>query len=129
EMREKEAACPGFRTLYNKPDNHLGIELARILGEGHLVAVQGDRVIFDVSPMEVEVEPGLTMRLPKGPLFLARATNAPVYPLFITRDGWRRYRVTILPPLDLPPRRRGQDDEAAAIWAAAVLDIARRHWA
>ena len=76
----------------------LGVELARLLGEGNIVAVQGDRVMFDVSPMDVEVEPGLHMRLPKGPLFLARATRAPCYPLFITRDGWRRYRVTVHAP-------------------------------
>ena len=71
------------------------------------MAVQGDRVIFDVSPMEVEVEPGLVMRLPKGPLFLARATGAPCFPLFIVRDGWRRYRVVVMPEVKLPPRRRG----------------------
>lgn len=128
EVRRKEAANPYFRTLYNQEGNHLGVELARLLGEGNIVAVQGDRVIFEVSPMDVEVEPGLTMRLPKGPLFLARATGAPVFPLFIVRDGWRRYRVITLPRLELPPRQRGVDDEAAKLWAATILDVVRVHW-
>lgn len=129
EIRRREEKHPNFRTLYNRDGNLLGVELARLLAEGHLVAIQGDRVMFDVAPMTVEVEPGLRMRLPKGPLFLARVTGAPCYPMFITRDACRRYRVTALPPVELPPRRRGQDDEAAAkIWAAAVFTTARRHW-
>ncbi len=128
EVRRKEALNPHFRTLYNQEGNLLGVELARLLGEGNIVAVQGDRVIFEVSPMDVEVEPGLMMRLPKGPLFLARATGAPCFPLFITRDGWRRYRVVVLPEMELPPRRRGVDDEAARIWAATILGVVRANW-
>jgi lauroyl/myristoyl acyltransferase len=128
EIRRKEALNPHFRTLYNEEGSHLGIELARLLREGNIVAVQGDRVIFDVAPMNVEVEPGLKMRLPKGPLFLARATGAPCFPLIILRDGWRRYRVVVLPELALPPRARGKDDEAAKIWARTILEMVRKHW-
>jgi lauroyl/myristoyl acyltransferase len=128
EIQRKEARNPLFRTLYNKDGNLLGVELARLLGEGSIVAVQGDRVIFDVSPMEVEVEPGLLMRLPKGPLFLARATGAACFPLFIVRDGWRRYRVVALPEVKLPPRKRGGDEEAGKVWAKTILDVVRMHW-
>jgi phosphatidylinositol dimannoside acyltransferase len=128
EIRRKEAMHPNFRTLYNEDGNLLGVELAHLLGQGAIVAVQGDRVIFDVSPMEVMVEPGLNMRLPKGPLFLARATGAPCFPLFIVRDGWRRYRVLVLPEVKLPPRRRGVEDDATTIWAATILAVVREHW-
>ncbi|MFT4177227.1 MAG: hypothetical protein QM627_11300 [Luteolibacter sp.] len=128
ELREKEALHPGFRTLYNKEGSMLGIELARLLHEGNLVAVQGDRVMFDVSPMEVEVAPGLKMRIPKGPLFLARATMAPTYPLFIMREGWRSYRVKAFPALTLPPRTRGNDSEAEHIWAKTIHDVVKSQW-
>jgi phosphatidylinositol dimannoside acyltransferase len=128
EMRRKEALHPNFRTLYNKDGNLLGVELARLLGQGAIVAVQGDRVIFEVSPMTVEVEPGLNMRLPKGPLFMARATGAPCFPLFIVRDGWRRYRVLVFPEMQLPPRRRGVEDDATTIWATTILAVVRAHW-
>ncbi len=128
EMREKEEKNPHFRTLYNKDGGLLGVELARLLQEGNLVAVQGDRVVFEVSPMEVEVEPGLMMRLPRGPLFLVRATGAPCYPLFIMRDGWRRYRVKVLPPLKLPQRTRGEDQEAARLWAGTILSVTAARW-
>ena len=128
EIRRKEQQYPNFRTLYNRDGNLLGVELARLLGEGNIVAVQGDRVMFEVAPMDVEVEPGLHMRLPKGPLFLARATKAPCYPLFITRSGWRRYKVTVHPPIQLPPRQRGDEPEVAKLWASAVFQTAKAHW-
>lgn len=129
ELREREAAHPLFRTLYNTSDNHLGIVLANLLAEGNIVAVQGDRVMFDVSPMEVTLDDGLVLRLPKGPLYLARATGVPCYPLFIVRTGWRRYRVKVFPPLDLPPRVRGDDSAAAKLWAEAILQVCRPQWA
>ena len=128
EIEKKQAAYPNFRSLVNDDGNLLGIQLASLLREGHIVAVQGDRVLFDVSPMEVEVRPGLWMRLPKGPLFLARATQAPCFPLVITRDGWRSYRVTVQRPLDLPARRRGDEAEVAKVWAKAVFEMAAKHW-
>ncbi|WP_338688488.1 lysophospholipid acyltransferase family protein [Haloferula helveola] len=129
ELRQKERENPLFRTLYNKGGDMLGVELARLLGEGNVVAVQGDRVIFEVSPMEVEVEPGLVMGMPRGPLFLAQMSKVPVFPLFILRDGWRRYRVQLYPRLELPARRRGADaDEAAKLWAKAILEAVRPNW-
>jgi phosphatidylinositol dimannoside acyltransferase len=128
EIEKNEANYPNFRSLFNRPDNLLGVELNRLLGEGAIVAVQGDRVVFDVSPMDVEVEPGLWLRLPKGPLFLARVSSAPVYPLYIVRDGWRRYRVIVMPELILPARQRGADDAARQIWAAVILQIIRENW-
>lgn len=128
ELRDKEKRFPNFRVLYNEADGMLGIELARILAEGHVVAVQGDRVVSDVSPLIVDLEDGLRMRLPKGPLFLARATGVPCFPLFIIREGWRRYRIKVMPPLAMPPRRRGDDQAANRIWADTLLEIIRANW-
>lgn len=130
EIAEKERLNPHFKTCFNSGGEMLGVELARLLGQGDIVAVQGDRVVFEVSPMEAEVEPGLRMRLPRGPLYLARITGAAVFPLFITRDGWRRYRVEVHAPLALPERVRGRgEDPATTVWAGAILGVVRKHWA
>ena len=128
EIRLKEALNPNFRTLYNQEGNLLGVELARLLSEGNIVAVQADRVVFEISAMEVEVELGMIMRLPKGPLFLAQATGAPCFPLFIVRDGWRRYRIIVLPQLLIPPRKRGHENDAEKIWATLILKQVRHYW-
>lgn len=127
EMRRKEQQHPLFKTLYNEGGEMLGVELARILREGMVVAIQGDRVVFEVSGMEVEVEQGLRMALPRGPLMLARISGAPVYPLFIIREGWRRYRVQVFAKLELPPRQRGSEP-AAGPWALAMYEVCRNHW-
>lgn len=130
EQREKERLNPCFRTCFNTGGEMLGVELARYLNDGDIVAVQGDRVIFEVSPMEAEIEPGLMMRLPRGPLYLARMTNATTFPLFILRDGWRRYRILVKPPLELPARVRGQaEDAATSVWAGAIMEVVKSHWA
>lgn len=130
EIAEKERLNPYFRTCFNNGGEMLGVELARFLQQGDIVAVQGDRVIFEVSPMEAEVEPGLMMRLPRGPLYLARITGAPTFPLFIVRDGWRRYRVLVRPPLVLPERVRGRgEDSGTPVWAGAILEGVKSHWA
>ncbi len=129
ELREKERLNPHFRSLTNHDGEMLGVELARLLREGMVVAVQGDRVIFEVSPMEVDIGGGLMMKLPRGPLFLARISGAPVFPLFILRDGWRRYRVKVFPRLELPPRKRGRGEDAAVQpWAGAILEVVKPHW-
>lgn len=129
ELREKERRNPQFKTLYNNGGEMLGVELARILNAGQVVAVQGDRVVFEVSPTEVEVAPGLMMKLPRGPLTLARVTGAACYPLFIIRDGWRRYRVKVFPELVLPPRKRGGgEDPGMKVWTDAVMKVVMPHW-
>jgi len=129
ELREKERLNPFFKTLYNDGGEMLGVELARLLNEGNVVAVQGDRVVFDVSPVEVEVRPGLMMKLPKGPLFLTRITKAECFPLFIIRDGWRRYRVKVFPPVILPLRKRGPgEDPGLGAWSEALLQGVMPHW-
>jgi lauroyl/myristoyl acyltransferase len=129
EIAEKERLNPFFRTCFNSGGEMLGVELARYLQQGDIVAVQGDRVIFEVSSMETEVEPGLMMRLPRGPLVLARITGAVCFPLFIVRDGWRRYRVQVHAPLELPARVRGRgEDSATPVWAGAILGGVKEHW-
>ena len=129
ELRAQEARHPQFRSLYNDPNSMLAVELTRVLAGGDVVAIQADRVLFEVSPTETPVGDGWRMRLPRGPLVLAQATHAPCFPLFILRDGWRRYRVRVLPRLELPPHRRGAgSEEAALVWAQVLLRVLREEW-
>jgi lauroyl/myristoyl acyltransferase len=128
ELRMWQERHPGFRVQYNRPGSMLGVELAKILAAGDVVAVQADRVMFDVSAAEIEVPGGWLWTLPRGPLVLAQAVAAPCFPLFIVRAGWRRYRVEVRPALELPQRRRGDDDAALREWSTVLLDMVRRHW-
>lgn len=127
ELRASERENPAFRCHYNDGGSLLGIELARLIATGDAVAVQADRVVGEVSSMEVEVEPGLIMKLPKGPWALARATRCACFPLFVTRTGWRRYRITVRPSFREPDGRTDAA-ESARRWADSIYREARDRW-
>ena len=67
---------PDYAVLYNREDRLLGVELVQAIQRGELVAIQGDRVLFDVSPLEIEVspsgDPAHRCRMPITPLVRSR---------------------------------------------------------
>ena len=129
ERREMEQRFPMFQTHYNRDGKMLGVELAQLLNQHEVVAVQADRTLGDTSSMTVTLDDGLTIRMPKGPLYLAQITGARCFPLLITRDGWRRYRVSVWPELKLPARQRGSKSHPEhPIWAQTMVDMLRPHW-
>lgn len=134
---ENAAAAPnrGVTVRYNAPDSLLGIDLVRALDRGEYVAIQGDRVLFEVSPVEVPFgadSRAPRLAIPKGPFVLALASRAPVYPLFVIRTGWRRYRIRVDAPFRCeagsPRERDAAIRAAAARWVACLRPVVRRHW-
>lgn len=128
ELTEKADAFLSIE--YNEPGAMLGVKLARALGNGELVAVQADRVLFEVSSIEVAWE-GRRIRLPQGPFVLAVTSNAPIFPLFITRLGRQRYRIEVREPI-LCQRQAGGNAaavrQAAESWMNILGDVIYRHW-
>jgi len=93
---------------YNKTDAILAAKLLRILAFGEIVALQGDRVVEDVSPILIPFSSDWIWRLPRGPLTLAHISSCPAYPILVRRSGYRRYVVEIFPPVSsiVPERSR-----------------------
>lgn len=131
ERTRDRSQSDSYQIHYNRAGNMLALELAQALGRGDVVAVQGDRVLGDVTALEVPVGEH-SIRLPKGPFVLALAAQAPVYPLFILRTGWRRYQILVKPPLQpapTPPRDREAAISAlGTAWAKVLLAVAQEHW-
>lgn len=134
-MREKFSAeaTADYEVHYNSDDKLLGIDLVQALMRGEYVAVQGDRVLFDVSPLKVPLGdlPGFHMNIPKGPFVLALTSKVPVLPLFVLRLGRRKYRIIVLPPFPCERKSRDHDmaiNEAASRWVEALLPLVRRYW-
>ncbi len=96
ELASQEQLHPNLHVHYNESGSHLGLELCKLLLSGELVAIQGDRVVMDVSPIDVSHE-GRSFRLPRGPLVLAEMTKVPCYSVFLTRVDTLSYRVDIGP--------------------------------
>ncbi len=136
EIRRKELQVDidryeHFKVHYNSSESLLGIELARLLAAGELVAIQSDRVIGDVSGVSVPL-PGKSaaLRLPRGPMILASLAKCPCYPLHVVRDRYRHYRIIFQPPLPVTPGQPGariREMDYARAWAASLLPFLEKH--
>lgn len=133
-----EAEFPeSLRVHFNTTESMLGLDLTRALHAGELVAIQGDRVLFDVSEMTAPFSDGWKMRLPRGPFVLSQmagngSEGTLIYPLFVIRRGWRRYRIMVLPSFNCErvpaAKREAAVAAAAAQWIEVLKPILREHW-
>lgn len=120
-----------FKVHYNSSDSLLGIELARLLTEGELVAIQSDRVIAEVAAVEIPL-PGRSekFRLPRGPMSLAALARCPCYPLHVVRDRHRHYRIIFQEPLEVTssraPRPAREMDYGRA-WVGSLMPFLEKH--
>lgn len=122
-----------YHVQYNDPGNFLGVELARALAAGEVVALQGDRAGGGMAETEVAWR-GRAWALPSGPMALATISAAPVFPIFVVREGWRSYRIQALPPHASAAKTGGRDGRAAAQreltlwWAGVLAGMLESHW-
>lgn len=134
EIRKKELAgdsdsSSNLKIHYNSEDSLLGVELARLLSEGELLALQGDRVIGNVSPLEIPtLSKNVNFRIPKGPLTLACFSKCPCYPLFVVRKSYRHYRVIFEQALEVTPdKRRLSEADYGKPWVCKLLEFLEMH--
>ena len=126
ELLEASQRQPLLRSHYNTPGRHLGIDLCRLLMAGEIVAVQGDRVIMEVTPLTV-VAGGIRYTIPLGPFMLAETARVPCYSIFLSRRGICRYRIEIQPPFH-PGSVRIRRADLAELWVPVMSDFLRRNW-
>ncbi|HCP91097.1 MAG TPA: hypothetical protein DIT76_03470, partial [Spartobacteria bacterium] len=74
---------------------------------------------------------GKALFLPSGPFVLSLVAEVPIYPLFIVRRGYRKYKIIVREPiicLRTSPRR--EDDIAAAMqqWSAVLEEMINGYW-
>ncbi len=112
-------------TMHFQNDDPLqGIELLNALRRGDVVAVQGDRPRAGGRSIAATLF-GRPFPLPPGPAALARTAGAPLLPVFVFREGRRRYRVVFRPPIRVPRT----DDRAADLTLAMRRVSAEIEWA
>jgi len=89
-------------TMHFQSDDPLqGVSLLDALRRGEIVAMQGDRPRAGSWSIDATLF-GRRFPLPPGPAALARAADAPILPVFVLREGRRRYRVVFRPPIRAP---------------------------
>jgi KDO2-lipid IV(A) lauroyltransferase len=74
------------------------MELIDALRRGEIVAVQGDRPRAGRRSIDATLF-GRPFPLPPGPAAIARTADVPLLPVFVFREGRRRYRVVFRPPI------------------------------
>jgi lauroyl/myristoyl acyltransferase len=113
-----------FTMHFQTDDPTQGLDLLAALHRGEIVAIQGDRPRSGATSIAATLF-GRPFFLPQGPAALARAASVPILPVFVLREGRRRYRVVFRPPI-LAPRTgdRGADLEATMRRVAAEVERA-----
>lgn len=108
-----------YQTHFATDDPSLGVELLDALRKGEIVALQGDRPRAGGQSLTVELL-GIPFAMPIGTAALARLAGVPMVPVFTIREGRRRYRVTLRPPIEVPRTADRARDHANALQALAL---------
>lgn len=128
---QRERIDSRFRVLYNTDPTTLAYQLVEVIGDGQIVAIQGDRALPGVPAREITMF-GARTSLPIGPFALAMATRVPIHPMFIARIGRRRYRVIAMAPITCVRSSGVSRDDAIADamneWVASLELVITRHW-
>ena len=103
-----------YITHFATDDPHLGMVLLEALRAGEIVALQGDRPRTGGRALTTTLF-SRPFPLPVGPAALARATGAPLVPVFIFREGRRRYRSVVHPPIYVDETADRKADLTAAL--------------
>jgi lauroyl/myristoyl acyltransferase len=86
-----------YRTHFAE-DPQLGVDLLDALRRNEIVALQGDRPRCGGRVAEISLF-GRSYSVPVGPVALARAADVPILPVFVFREGRKRYRCSLRSPI------------------------------
>ena len=111
-------------TTHFAEDPQLGVDLLDALRRGEIVALQGDRPRNGGRTADISLF-GRPFPVPIGPVALARAAGVPILPVFVFREGRKRYRCSLRPPI----RVGGSGSRQAEIDLALQRFAAELQWA
>jgi phosphatidylinositol dimannoside acyltransferase len=127
----QRATAGAVKIDYNTAGALLAFDLLGAIRRGEIVSIQGDRVMPGVASARGEMF-GHAVAVPSGPFSLALAAQAPIYPLFIARAGFRRYRIIVRDPITVVRSTRARDEEIGAAvqtWCRVLESVVAQHWA
>jgi lauroyl/myristoyl acyltransferase len=115
----KQSAAGGVKVDYTTHGAALSFDLLNALRRGEIISIQGDRVIGE-NPKSTAIMFNHQALLPTGPFVLALAAEVPIFPLFVIRAGYRRYRIVARAPIPCLRSARSRDES---------ISTAMQHWA
>lgn len=130
EQSLHERDAERYRIAFNTSAGELALDLLTSIRNGEVAAIQGDRVTAGISPYSTTLF-GRPIQLPAGPFALAMAARVPIYPVFVVRQGRRRYRLVARPPIEVVRRGRNRDEDigiAVAQWTSQLESVIGEWW-
>jgi len=129
-LRQAVEAAPGMRVDFTSTEGLISFDLLGAIRRGEIVCIQGDRADRGLPTTTMEAF-GKKIAVPAGPFQLACITETPIFPLFVTKVGPRRYRFSAFPPINC--QRDGRNREAAiagaaAQWGTVLQEAVRKFW-
>ncbi|CAN5557689.1 hypothetical protein BH18VER1_BH18VER1_04030 [soil metagenome] len=127
----EQTGAGAVKVDYNTAGAMLSFDLLNALRGGEIVSIQGDRVIPGVAHARGHLF-GRSVALPNGPFTLALVSEVPIFPLFIVRSGYRRYRIIVRAPIAVQRTPSGSRDAAVAgalaRWGAVLEQVIAENW-
>ncbi|HUD71593.1 MAG TPA: lysophospholipid acyltransferase family protein [Dongiaceae bacterium] len=108
-----------YAMRFQSDDPLQGMHLLDALRRGEIIAVQGDRPRTGGRSIDATLF-GRPFPLPPGPAALARTAGVPLLPVFVFREGRRRYRVVFRPPIHASIAAEAGADRAATMRRVAI---------
>jgi lauroyl/myristoyl acyltransferase len=118
------------RVDYNTAGALLSFDLLNAIRQGEIVSIQGDRMDGNLAEVPAHLF-GQEIRLPNGPFVLAQVAQAPIYPLFIARSGYRSYQIIVREPISVHRTGRDREEdlaEAVEKWCRVLEQVLAERW-
>lgn len=126
----EQSAAGAVKVNYNTAGAQLSFDLLNAVRAGEIISIQGDRVIGEVSQVPVDFF-GRKLLLPNGPFSLALVADVSIYPLFVVRAGYQRYRIIADNPIRAARSGGSRDEDIAAAmkqWSSVLEKTITTYW-
>src|SRR5260370_6424482 len=98
DLALQQSSAGAVKVGYSDDGTSLAFDLLNALRRGEIISIQGDRVVGVVGRAPAKLF-GREVFLPNGPFVLSIVSETPIYPLFIVRIGYRKYKIIAREPI------------------------------
>jgi lauroyl/myristoyl acyltransferase len=126
----QESTAGAVTVGYSDDGTSLAFDLLNALRAGEIISIQGDRVVGELARAQVKLF-GREVFLPNGPFVLSLVSETAIYPLFIVRTGYRKYKIIAHEPIICARTDAPRDEiiaNAMQRWAVVLEEIVRIYW-
>jgi lauroyl/myristoyl acyltransferase len=130
EQSLEQTGAGGVRVDYNTASKLLSFDLLHALRQGEVVSIQGDRTVEGMARSPARFF-GREVSFPTGPFILARVAGCEIFPLFIARMGYRKYKIIVHEPITVEKSGAERDEDVASAiqqWSGLLEEVLARYW-